>query len=191
MKTFVSIGSGPGMGQATAERFAREGFRVILTSRETAKLADCVARFRARGYAVEAKRVDAGKLDSVASVIKDSEAQFRAVDVLHFNSASIQETRIETQPAESVLADFTINIGAAFVATQQAARGMVARGSGTILLTGGGLAQHPHPNYLSLSIGKAGVRNMVWLVRQLQKSRCSHSNCDCWRPHHRWLSRNT
>ena len=27
MKTFLSIGSGPGMGLATAERFAKEDFR--------------------------------------------------------------------------------------------------------------------------------------------------------------------
>lgn len=26
MKTFLSIGTGPGMGLATAERFARDGF---------------------------------------------------------------------------------------------------------------------------------------------------------------------
>jgi len=29
MKTFVSIGAGPGMGMATAERFAKEGFRIV------------------------------------------------------------------------------------------------------------------------------------------------------------------
>ncbi len=33
MKTFLSIGSGPGIGLDTAIRFAREGYRVILTSR--------------------------------------------------------------------------------------------------------------------------------------------------------------
>jgi len=33
MKTFLSIGTGPGMGLATAERFAGEGFRVILSAR--------------------------------------------------------------------------------------------------------------------------------------------------------------
>ncbi|CAN7522197.1 SDR family NAD(P)-dependent oxidoreductase [Rhizobium rhizogenes] len=33
MKTFLSIGSGPGIGLATAKRFAAEGYRIILTSR--------------------------------------------------------------------------------------------------------------------------------------------------------------
>ena len=50
MKTFLSIGSGPGIGIATAERFA-EGFRIVLTSRDTAKLSDRARRLKAGGYA--------------------------------------------------------------------------------------------------------------------------------------------
>jgi NAD(P)-dependent dehydrogenase (short-subunit alcohol dehydrogenase family) len=38
MKTFLNIGSGPGIGLATAERFAAEGYRAILTSRSREKL---------------------------------------------------------------------------------------------------------------------------------------------------------
>ena len=33
MKTFLSIGAGPGMGFATADRFAKEGFQVVLAAR--------------------------------------------------------------------------------------------------------------------------------------------------------------
>ena len=38
---------------------------------------------------------------------------------------------------------------------------MIRRGSGTILLTGGGFAVSPSPDYLSLSIGKAGIRALA------------------------------
>jgi Short-chain dehydrogenases of various substrate specificities len=37
---------------------------------------------------------------------------------------------------------------------------MIARKSGTILLTGGGFALSPSGEYLTLSIGKAGIRCM-------------------------------
>jgi NADP-dependent 3-hydroxy acid dehydrogenase YdfG len=37
MKTFLSVGTAPGMGLATAERFAKEGFRVILSARNAAR----------------------------------------------------------------------------------------------------------------------------------------------------------
>jgi NAD(P)-dependent dehydrogenase (short-subunit alcohol dehydrogenase family) len=33
MKTYLCIGAGPGIGLATARRFAREGYRIVLASR--------------------------------------------------------------------------------------------------------------------------------------------------------------
>src|SRR6201998_727426 len=57
--------------------------------------------------------------------------------------------------------DMQTNIGGALVATQAVARQMSERGSGTILLTGGGLSLAPNPDYISLSIGKAGLRAMT------------------------------
>jgi short-subunit dehydrogenase len=161
MKTFLSIGSGPGIGIATAERFAREGFRIVLTSRDTAKLSDRARRLKAGGYAVEVKAVDAGDLASVSALIRETEVQFGAIDVMHFNAASMHSATIESQAAESIVPDLTVNIGAALVATQEVSRGMLKRGAGTILLTGGAFAITPHPDYLSLSIGKAGLRALT------------------------------
>lgn len=161
MKTFLSIGSGPGIGTSTAERFASEGFRVILTSRDTAKLAGRVADFASKGYTVESRKVDAGDLSSVHGLIEEVESTFGAVDVLHFNSASMRSATLESQQTETFAEDLIINIGAALVAVQAVSAGMLRRGSGTVLLTGGIFGITPNPDYLSLSVGKAGVRNLV------------------------------
>lgn len=174
MKTFLSIGSGPGIGAATAERFAREGFRVILTSRDTAKLAERIEGFVAKGYQVEARMVDAGDLASVATLIRDVEAEIGAIDVLHFNSAALHDGTIDQQEADTIVADLTINIGAALVAVQKVSIGMLARSSGSILLTGGMFAITPNPDYLSLSIGKAGVRNLTQALFDPFKDRGIH-----------------
>ena len=158
MKTFLSIGSGPGIGAATAERFAREGYRIVLSSRSTEKLAERAGQLAAKGYQVETRAVDAGDLASVTALVREVEAQFGAIDVLHFNAASMRAATIEQQDAATFVPDMTVNIGAALVAVQEASRGMLARRSGTILLTGGGFALAPSADYLSLSIGKAGIR---------------------------------
>src|SRR5258707_790016 len=47
------------------------------------------------------------------------------------------------------------------VAAQAAGPHMIARGSGSILFTGGGFGLRPHPDFLSLSIGKAGIRALA------------------------------
>jgi NAD(P)-dependent dehydrogenase (short-subunit alcohol dehydrogenase family) len=174
MKTLLSIGSGPGIGIATAERFAREGFRIVLTSRSPEKLAARAQQLSDQGYTVVVKSVDAGNLASVAQLVRQTEAEFGGIDALHFNAASMHSASIESQASDSFVPDLTVNIGAALVATQEASRGMLKRGSGAILLTGGGFALYPHPDYLSLSIGKAGIRNLTYGIFESFKERGVH-----------------
>ena len=174
MKTFLSIGSGPGIGTATAERFAQEGFRIVLTSRDQVKLHQRAQQLEGKGFAVETKTIDAGDLGSVVAAIQETQSEFGGIHVLHFNSASMRATTIEMQPIDTFVTDLTINIGAAFVAIQAASREMLARGDGTILLTGGAFAINPHPNYLSLSIGKAGIRSLTHGLFESFKERGVH-----------------
>ena len=161
MKTFLSIGSGPGIGLATAERFAREGYRVVLTSRNQTYVAEQVKALTLAGHPAAARHVDAGDIASVVNLVNEAESQFGSIDVLHFNSAAIHDGTVETQPVEDFVQDLTINIGAGFAAIKGALPGMAARKQGTLLLTGGALARSPHPDYLSLSVGKAGVLGLA------------------------------
>lgn len=174
MKNFLSIGTGPGIGIATAQRFAKEGFRVVLAARNQTALQDRAQVLRDQGYAVEVEAVDAGDLGDITRLIQDTEARFGAIDVLHFNAASMRAATIETQAAETFVPDLTVNLGAALVATQAVARGMLARGAGSILLTNGIFAEHPNPDYLSLSIGKAGLRAMTQGLFEPFKQRGVH-----------------
>lgn len=161
MKTFLSIGSGPGMGLATAERFAKEGFRVVLSARKLNKVQELAAPLRAKGCDVAVETVDASDPSSVASLIAKVENEVGAIDVLHYNAASMRKATLGEQPRDTFNEDLAVNIGGALVAAQAAAPKMFERKSGTILLTGGGFALQPHPDYLSLSIGKAGVRALA------------------------------
>lgn len=174
MKTFLSIGSGPGMGLATAERFAREGFQVVLSARNAAKTQELADQLKAKGYEVEVRTVDAGDPSSVASLINDVEKQFGSVDVLHYNAASMRKATLLEQPQGTFNSDLAVNIGGALVAAQCVAPKMSERGSGTILLTGGGFALEPNPEFLSLSIGKAGIRAMAHALFDDLKERGIH-----------------
>ncbi len=161
MKLFLSIGAGPGMGLATAERFAREGFRIVLSARDEAKTKGLADQLKAKGYEAEARTVDAGAAHSVSSLVAEVEKAFGAIDVLHYNAAAMRKATLADQPAETFNSDLAVNIGGAQAALQAAAPAMIARGSGSLLLTGGGFALFPHPDYLSLSLGKAGIRALA------------------------------
>src|SRR5207244_3872878 len=111
----------------------------------------------AKGHQVETRAVDAGNLAAVAALVREVQAKWGAIDVLHFNAASMRGATLEQQDSATFVPDLTVNIAAALVAVQEASRGMLARRSGSILLTGGVFAITPVAEYLSLSIGKAGL----------------------------------
>ncbi len=161
MKTFLSIGCGPGIGYETAVRFAREGYRVVLTSRNADNLNALANRLKAINAQVETRTVDASDSASVADLLNEVEDTFGAIDVLHYNAANLRQATVESQPIETFNSDLAVNIGGALAAAQIMTKKMGGRGAGTILLTGGGFGLSPNPDYLSLSIGKAGIRALA------------------------------
>jgi short-subunit dehydrogenase len=161
MKTFLSFGSGPGIGLATAERFASEGFRLVLTGRDSEKLEKVANKLKGKSYSVETAALDVSRPEAVTALIARLIQTYGAIDVLHYNAASVRRATIEDQPKESFVSDLAVNIGGAMVAIQAVERSMAARGEGTILLTGGGFAFTPSPDFISLSIGKAGLRTLA------------------------------
>ena len=144
MKTFLSIGSGPGMGMATASRFAGEGFRVVLSSRNKSNVAAQADQLRAAGFAAEGRVADASDITSIAELIREVEVETGGVDVLHFNAAAMHDGNLETQSVAGFIQDLSTNIGAVYAAIKAVSPRMAARGEGAILLTGGMFATQPH-----------------------------------------------
>lgn len=174
MKTFLCIGSGPGISYATAERFAREGFQIVFSARNAEKSRQLADRLVAKGYKADVRTVDAADPESVAALIASVEQDFGSIDVLHYNVASLRSANISEQAQDTFIPDLAVNIGGALVATQAVLKKMSERRSGTILLTGGGYAVAPNPERISLSIGKAGIRALAYGLFESLKERGVH-----------------
>ncbi|UNA35865.1 SDR family oxidoreductase [Klebsiella variicola subsp. variicola] len=104
---------------------------------------------------------DASDITSIAELIREVEVETGGVDVLHFNAAAMHDGNLDTQSVAGFIEDLTTNIGAVYAAIKAVTPRMAARGEGAILLTGGMFATQPHPEYLTLSIGKAGLLNLT------------------------------
>ncbi|CDX32737.1 Serine 3-dehydrogenase (fragment) [Mesorhizobium sp. ORS 3359] len=63
-KAIMIIGAGPGIGQAVARRFGREGWTIVLCSRSHKRLATLVAELQRTG--VEAHAIEADATDAAA-----------------------------------------------------------------------------------------------------------------------------
>ena len=132
-----------------------------MSARNETKTKELAGQLEAKGHKVGVRTVDAAEPSSVAALVSQVESEFAGIDVLHFNAASLRKATLADQPRDTFNYDLAVNIGGAMVAAQAAAPHMIARGSGSILFTGGGFGLQPHPDFLSLSIGKAGIRALA------------------------------
>lgn len=98
-KIFLSLGTGPGIGEATAERFARQGFDTILSARTPSRLAEIADRMRTFGGSSESLPVDATRPDSIRALIQDVVERYGHIDVLHYNVAVIRRAPFSINPS--------------------------------------------------------------------------------------------
>jgi short-subunit dehydrogenase len=156
------VGMGEGNGMAIARRFAREGFTVAMIARNPVKLQAYQATLHDEGIAAHDFVADAGDKASLEAAFAAIEAQLGSPDVLVYNAAIPRMQNVLETSFDSLVSDFQANVAGALVATQAVLSGMQTdQKTGTILLTGGGFALYPHPDFASLSIGKAGIRSLA------------------------------
>jgi short-subunit dehydrogenase len=80
--------------------------------------------------------------------------------VLLYNVANIKKAGFLEETTDSMIFDYKMNVIGAVLSANAVIPGMQKRGTGCILLTGGGYSMYPDPNSLSLGLGKAGIRNL-------------------------------
>lgn len=169
MKKVLSIiGVGPGISLAVARRFAREGFAIALISRDLTKLQGYVREMKADGIEAEAFQYDAADSASVETALKQVESQLGPTSVLHYNAAALHKGTIGQETADSLIADFRVNV-ANVVTAVNAVREQMVSGESAVLLTGGGLAYMTVPDYLSLTLGKVGTVTLAKLLNRALK----------------------
>src|SRR6185503_15596060 len=86
-RTIVVCGHGPGISDAVARRFGREGFDVALVARSTERLSTAVASLKDAGIRAAAFPCDLGQPGEVTSMIGKVRASLGDVTVLHWNAA--------------------------------------------------------------------------------------------------------
>jgi short-subunit dehydrogenase len=170
MPSIAIVGVGPGIGEAVARVFARNGFSLALIARNAQKLEALQSELRREGFGAQIFASDASDTNSLKAALEQVQASLGVPDVLVYNVMSNTAGKAPTSlEPEAVVDDFRANVLGALTAAQVVAPGMKARGSGTILFTGGGLALKPFKDYASLAIGKAGIRNLTFsLAQELQ-----------------------
>jgi NAD(P)-dependent dehydrogenase (short-subunit alcohol dehydrogenase family) len=82
-------------------------------------------------------------------------------DVLVYNAVGRRQTPADELTPEELAADLAVGVVGLQAAVRAVLLGMRERGTGTVLVTGGGAADDPRPAAPSLGVQKAALRTLV------------------------------
>ncbi|MEM7080927.1 MAG: SDR family NAD(P)-dependent oxidoreductase [Pseudomonadota bacterium] len=147
------VGVGDGLSASLARLLTREGYRVALAARNIDKLAELAQETGARTYSC-----DAANPDAVADLFAGLDG---SPNVVVYNpSARVRGPITELDP-QAVHNAIDITAYGAFLVGQQAARGMLAAGEGTILFTGASAGVKGFPHSATFAMGKFAQRGLA------------------------------
>lgn len=160
-KISIVTGAGSGIGQATAELFAREGATVViaeLNPQNGAKVAKGIEE--AGGVAIFIE-TDLGNEDSIRNAIEKTVETFGGIDVLVNNAGYGIGKTLEESTAQEWDQMMGVNAKGAFLATKYVAPHMRARGGGSIVNIGSLFAHRAAPTFGVYHATKGAIRQIT------------------------------
>jgi short-subunit dehydrogenase len=158
------VGAGPGLGMAVARRFADGGYRVTLVARSTDGLRDLADSLADSGAQIDTLAADASDPEGLGDRMAALYAERGAPGLIVYNAVMGAPDKLLSSTVEHLQTAYAVDVISAIVVTQAAAPAMRAAGSGTIIVTGGGFADHPIPALATVSLGKAALRSAATML---------------------------
>ncbi|KAL5421259.1 hypothetical protein PMIN04_005736 [Paraphaeosphaeria minitans] len=155
VRTIVTFGAGPGIGNHVSAEFASHGFNhVILLARNEQRLSNQDAPFvfkASPNVKLDTLPLDLSDTPSIPGVLKkiDDLTQGEDLEVVFFNAARIKPSGVLDVSIEEIEEDF------------KQLKKTNSSSKPSLLVTNSFLPRVPIPQLLSLSLAKAGQRNMM------------------------------
>ena len=159
-KTIAVFGAGPGLGQAVAHRYAREGYAVVVVARRPEPLDRLTAELTsngARAYAIAADLADTGAVPALAERIR---ATIGEPDVLYYGAAANGFGSVLDLTPERVDELMPLGVHALLALVREFLPAMVARREGAILSAQGASAVQGNPS-IAGGLTLAAQRNLL------------------------------
>ncbi|HWL67832.1 MAG TPA: SDR family NAD(P)-dependent oxidoreductase [Geminicoccus sp.] len=155
-RTALIVGAGPGISASVARALAAEGLKVGLAARDTAKLIPLAEQIDAACF-----QADAADTGDVERLFDEVDARLGEPDLVLYNaSARAQGPITELDPA-IVQRAIGITAFGGFLVTRQAARRMLPKGHGAILLTGATASVKGFAHSAAFAMGKFALRGLA------------------------------
>ena len=157
------VGAGLGLSAALARQCRAAGMEVALAARDGEK-----ARAVAQETGASLHTCDASSIEDVAALFAALDATTGTPDLVVYNPSARLRGPITDLDPQATRAAIEVTCFGAFLVAQQAARRMLARGSGSILFTGASAGVKGFANSSVFAMGKFGLRGLAQsLAREL------------------------
>jgi NAD(P)-dependent dehydrogenase (short-subunit alcohol dehydrogenase family) len=154
--TALIVGAGAGLSAALARRLRSDGYQVALAARTIEKLRDLETESGTRAFVCDASEAAAvaALFDAVAHALGEPEL------VVYNASGRLRGPLVDLDPA-AVQRAIAVTAYGGFLVSQAAARQMVPRGRGTILLTGASASTKGYAQSAPFAMGKFALRGLA------------------------------
>ena len=165
-KVAIVTGATSGMGRATAELFAKEGAKVVVTGRNEERARAVVDQIKADGGEAIYVIVDASNVEDCKKIFDATIEAFGTVDILVNNAGMLSMSPLLDVSIEEWNKVFAVNVTSALYLTQLCAPVMKEKGKGVIVnvaSVASYAAHHGFAAYISSKHAMAGLsKSMAW-----------------------------
>jgi NAD(P)-dependent dehydrogenase (short-subunit alcohol dehydrogenase family) len=155
-RSALIVGAGPGISASLARSLAGLGVKVALAARNVQKLHSLIQDIGAEAFAV-----DASDPESVAKLFVQVGDRMAEPDIVVYNAAARVQGPLAALDPGAVQKALAITAFGGFLVTQQAAKRMLPRGRGAILLTGATASVKGFANSAAFAMGKFALRGLA------------------------------
>ncbi len=161
----IVTGSGRGLGEAIAMKFAIEGSAVVVNDVDIANATSVAAQIKDRGGKAIAVGADVSSRTEVRNLVKETIEHFKAIHILVNNAGITRHAPLLEATDESWDLTLATNLKGVLNCTQAALPHMMSQRYGKIInissIAGMG---HGRPNFAAYSAAKAGIIQLTKLT---------------------------
>lgn len=101
--------------------------------------------------------------------INEIKNKLGSISVLQYNAVDYRMKNLMEETVENLTNGFKMNVANAFATTKELLADL-KENQGSVLLTGGGSGINPNAEMASISLGKAGIRNLTLQLHEVLKA---------------------
>jgi short-subunit dehydrogenase len=134
---------------------------MVLAARRPDQLDELCTELRGQGISCEGRAVDLTDATAVNQLIDALGSERQLPEMVLFNASAMHVCDVLEEDWEVIRGCFEVCVAGAFHVARRLMPTMLSENRGKLFFTGGGTALRGEPMMSSLSIGKAGMRNLV------------------------------